>query len=142
MAIELECINFIVPRKTIEEKYPGGWDKCLKDHKGLIGGRVWYDNYLFRDGAMNPMDIESLIDEWTELGFQTHAGGDNPSKWIDVCVVDTFGGLTLPCDWITVQDLSAAIKGESANSEVVGRNDFKKEQEAALIADQDYLLNN
>lgn len=47
MAIQLEFIDFIVPRSVIEEKYPGGWVQCLKDHKNLIGGRVWYDEHLF-----------------------------------------------------------------------------------------------
>ena len=40
MAIQLEVINFVVPIKIIKEKYPGGWEQCLKDHENLIGGRV------------------------------------------------------------------------------------------------------
>jgi len=61
MTIQLEFINFIVPISEIEEKYPGGWVQCLMDHENFFGGRVWYDEYLFRDGAMNPMNIEGLI---------------------------------------------------------------------------------
>ena len=61
MAVQLEFINFIAPIETINEKYPGGWEQRLKDHQNLIGGRVWFDDYLFRDGAMNPMDIGSLV---------------------------------------------------------------------------------
>ena len=70
MAFALEFIDFIVPIAVIREKYPGGWEQCLIDHERLIGGRVWFDDHLLRDGAMNPNDIESLIEEWTELGFQ------------------------------------------------------------------------
>jgi hypothetical protein len=64
MAITTEFIDFIVSIQVIRDKYPGGWEQCLKDHKNLISGRVWYDEYLFRDGAMNPTDIDCLVDEW------------------------------------------------------------------------------
>ena len=63
MAIKLEFYDLIVPIKTIQKKYPGGWKQCLKDHDGDIGGRVWYDEHLFRDGAMSPNDIGNLV-EW------------------------------------------------------------------------------
>ena len=62
MAIKLEFFDIIIPIKTIKKKYPGGWKKCLKDHDGDIGGRVWYDEHLFRDGAMSPNDIGNLVD--------------------------------------------------------------------------------
>ena len=121
MAVQLEFINFIVPIETIKEKYPGGWEQCLKDHQNLIGGRVWFDDYLFRDGAMNPMDIGSLVEEWKSLGFHTHDGGENPSKWVDVCVVEAmFGGTTLPCDWIDVDGDVAFYKGK-VKGNVIGR---------------------
>ena len=61
MAVALEFIDFLVPIELIRQKYPGGWAQCLKDHERLIGGRVWFDEHLLRDGAMNPSDIESLL---------------------------------------------------------------------------------
>ena len=64
MAIALEFIDFVVPIDTIRRKYPGGWEQCLRDHAGLIGGRVWYDEHLFRDGAMNSDDIMIVVDRW------------------------------------------------------------------------------
>lgn len=102
MSIQLEFIDFIVPRALIEEKYPGGWLQCLKDHADLIGGRVWYDDDLFRDGAMNPMDIEHLVKEWQKMGFNTHDEDTegNPIKWIDICVSSMLTGPTLECDWL------------------------------------------
>ena len=69
MAISLEFIDFVIPVATIRAKYPGGWLKCLADHSALLGGRVWHDEHLFRDGAMSPRDIETLVHEWAELGF-------------------------------------------------------------------------
>jgi hypothetical protein len=124
MAIQLEFVDFIVPIKTIKEKYPGGWEKCLKDHENLIGGRVWYDDHLFRDGAMNPIGIRDLVEEWGQLGFHTHDGGNNPTKWIDVCVVEfMFGGVTLPCNWIEVVGEIAYLKNKSKDK-VISRDNF------------------
>ncbi len=123
MAIQLEYISFIVSIETIKQKYPGGWEQCLIDHKNLIGGRVWFDEHLFRDGAMSPADIHYLIKEWQALGFHTHEGGESPSKWVDVCVVESFLGATLPCDWIEIEDYSAFYKG-SRKGEVIGRDAF------------------
>ena len=124
MAVQLAFINFIVPIEVIEHNYPGGWEQCLIDHKNLIGGRVWFDEYLFRDGAMNPMDIGHLVEQWQSFGFHTHDGGTNPSKWIDVCVVEAmFGGATLPCDWLEIDGDSAFYKGK-AKGNVIGRDEI------------------
>ena len=63
MAIALEFIDFVVPIALIRQKYPGGWEQCLRDHERLIGGRVWFDEHLLPDEAMNPTDIASLVEE-------------------------------------------------------------------------------
>ncbi len=123
MAVSLEFIDFIVPIAAIKQKYPGGWDQCLKDHENLIGGRVWFDEHLLRDGAMNPGDIEFLIEEWTDLGFQPTEEIDGQRVWKDCCVVESmFGGATLPCDWLEIGDdgRSANLKGTDPGP-VVGR---------------------
>jgi len=114
MAIVTEFLDFIVPIKVIDEKYPGGWAQCLGDHKGLIGGRVWFDKHLFRDGAMNPMDIELLVNHWTDLGSHCITDKNGESEWQDVCVFEgLFGGATLKCDWIDFDKKSrvAFLKG-------------------------------
>ena len=121
MAVQLEFINFIVPIEVIKQKYPGGWEQCLRDHENLIGGRVWFDGHLLRDGAMNPMDVGNLVEKWQALGFHTHDGGNNPRKWVDVCVVDAMlGGATLPCDWIATAGDAAFYKGKP-KGKLIGR---------------------
>jgi len=85
MAIELEFINFIVPIEVIKAKYPGGWDACLNDHANLIGGRVWYDDHLFRDGAMNTLDIDVLIERWQKNGLEPFEIVDGQQSWKDLC---------------------------------------------------------
>jgi len=37
MAIALEFIDLVVPIETIRQKYPGGWEGCLRYHAPLIG---------------------------------------------------------------------------------------------------------
>lgn len=101
MAIATEFIDFIVPIEIIRQKYPGGWEQCLKDHENLINGRVWFDDYLFRDGAMSPIDIESIVERWEAMGFEGIVEKDGMKYWKDMCVCEgLLGGATLACDWL------------------------------------------
>lgn len=100
MAIHTEFIDFIVPIETIRRKYPGGWEQCLLDHEPLLGGRVWHDDFLLRDGAMNPMDMQRLVEEWEAMGFTATKEENGRKKWVDFCVHDMLGGVTLDCEWI------------------------------------------
>lgn len=105
MAIQLECINLIIPIKTIEEKYSGGWQQFLSNY-GDIG--TWYDEHLFRVGAMNPMDIHLMLEKFENLGFTLYKGNSkNPKKWVDVCVVPS----SVPCDWLDINGDTASFKG-------------------------------
>ena len=125
MAIALEHINFIVRSATIEEKYPGGWDQCLIDHASSLGSRVWFDEHLFRDGAMNPIDMENMVNAWRDFGFQVVLI-NGEKKWLDCCVIDeNFETLSLPCDWIELNILGeyAFLKNEEPG-EIRGRYSF------------------
>jgi hypothetical protein len=132
MAIALEFIDFVVPIAVIQKKYPGGWEQCLRDHAALIGGRVWHDEHLFRDGAMNPHDIQALVDRWANLGFEPTELRGGKQGWKDVCVVEVmFGGPTLPCDWLAVDtDQHIAYLKGIAPGAVVGRDQVAGEQNA------------
>lgn len=128
MAISLEFNDFVVPISLIREKYPGGWEQCLADHRDDIGGRVWYDEHLFRDGAMGAEYIEALIEEWSERGFQATEMVDGQEVWKDMCVVSLFfaGGPTLPCAWIGVdhEQACAYLLGQPAG-DVIGPDSFE-----------------
>lgn len=103
MAIKLEFIDFVIPIKNIDLVYPGGFTQLKKDYSidGNVSGRFWYDKYLFRDGAMNPMDIELLVTEWEKLGVKGIVEVNGQKQWKDFCVVEgMFGGPTLTCDWL------------------------------------------
>ena len=100
MSINTEFINFIVPIETIRAKYPGGWEQCLLDHAPLLHGRCWHDDYLFRDGAMNPMDMKSLAEEWQEMGFVMTKEVNGQTQWADFCVYAQIFGSAYECDWL------------------------------------------
>jgi len=126
MPVALEFLDFIVPIHVIRAKYPGGWEQCLLDHRPLIGGRVWYDDHLFRDGAMDPADIRELVEHWAGLGFEPTASRDGQTVWNDVCVIEgLFGGPTLPCDWIELdpEEGAARYRG-TARTPVISRDAF------------------
>ena len=123
MAIQTEFIDFIVSIHAIRAKYPGGWEACLRDHAPLIGGRVWYDDYLFRDGAMSPHDIGMLVEEWTALGLVGRAQVDGQECWVDFCVHEAmFGGATLPCAWLVPHVGSSVAHVDDPGSDVIGRS--------------------
>ena len=42
------------PANSVSLKYPGGWARCLIRPRECHRHRVWYDEHLFRDGAMSP----------------------------------------------------------------------------------------
>lgn len=130
MAVALEFIDFIVPISVIREKYPGGWEQCLEDHRNSLGGVVWHDDYLFRDGAMSPQSMKYIVDEWTAKGFQPFEEREGKKYWKDFCVVEgMFGGTTLECDWIELDDKgwSAWMKGTDPG-EICGRDDKEDDE--------------
>ena len=124
MSVALEFINLIIPRTRIDAVYKGGWDQFLSDNHAAIGGRIWFDDHLMRDGAMSPGDMRLLIDYWTDIGLKAHGEIDGKPFWHDCCVVDTFFGPTLPCDWIELSEdgQSVFLKGTEPG-EIVTRGD-------------------
>lgn len=107
MAIKLEFIDIIIPIAKVDLVYPGGFSQLKKDYSidGNVTGRHWHDQYLFRDGAMNPMDIEELVTEWEKLGLKGIVEINGQKQWKDFCVVEgMYDGPTLPCDWLVYED--------------------------------------
>lgn len=120
MAIETDFIDFIVPIATIRAKYPGGWEQCLEDYKACLGGAVWYDNYLFRTGAMSGRDIMLTIEEWTDLGFTPYHEVDGSKVWADFCVHEgMLGGAKIPCRWLVKAGPYAVAHVDDPHPEIV-----------------------
>ena len=103
MAVGLEYINLIVPIALIRDRYPGGWEACLRDHAPVLGKRVWYDEYLLRDGGMSPDEVKARMEGWSVLGFEPMFREGSTWRWEDIAIVDcAAGGTTLPCHWLQV----------------------------------------
>jgi hypothetical protein len=101
MAVSLEFINLIVPIHKIEACYPGGFAAYKRENLEWFGRRLWHDDHLFRDGAMDSMSAESLVSFWTDQGLEPFDQADGEKVWKDMCIVEgMFGGMTLPCDWL------------------------------------------
>ena len=123
MAVRLEFIDVLVPVHVIEERYPGGFQQCLADHRPLIGRRIWHDGQLLRDGALDPKGAMALVEGWQALGVEPLMWVDRKLAWKDVCVVDTAaGGPTIACDWLDwdPKQRVAWLRG-AARGVVVGR---------------------
>lgn len=126
MAVQLEFINLIVPVQRIKDLYPGGLDACLHDHAKSIGRIVWYDEFLFRTGAMAPNGIDLLIQKWGGLGFNATRVMDGKVVWCDLCSVNSFGFSRHQCEWIEVDGAKriAWMRGVDPG-EVVGRDSYR-----------------
>jgi hypothetical protein len=123
MAIALEHLNLVIPIKTIDRHYPGGWKQCLNENADFIGSRIWFDDHLFRDGAINTRDVSDLIDKWVDIGLRTIEETNGEPRWLDCCVVSScFGYPTLPCSWIkmSTDGWSASLKSK-VPGKIIGR---------------------
>jgi hypothetical protein len=119
MTVALEFINVIVRIDAIRSKYRGGWDQFIEDRHYRIGPLAWFDNYLYRDGAMNGLEISTLLDKLVDAGLNAYRiENGNPVKWIDLCVVEFCRPISicnfrynLKCDWISFTDTGAYLSG-------------------------------
>lgn len=64
-------------------------------------GNAWFDDYLYREGSMSPMDNEMMIKFWKDKGLVPTEIKNGKKYWKDLCLVDVADRApTLPCDWI------------------------------------------
>jgi hypothetical protein len=116
MAIACEFLSVLIPIKNIDTHCPGGFVAFEKEYEHLCGRPPQSDGHLVREGAMNPMDVEEIVNYWQQKGLvPMKTLPDGSKKWKHLCVVEAmFGGPTLPCDWIefSSRDRCAWLKGE------------------------------
>jgi hypothetical protein len=123
MAIKCEFIDFIIPIANIDRVYEGGFEKYKSDKAILFNGHCWNDEFLFRDGAMNWLDIQFLIEKWEKLGLKGTVKTTGQMKWKDFCVVESLrGGPSLPCDWLGFDpETRSAFYKDRPEGEIIGR---------------------
>jgi len=104
MAVLVEGISVIVRRKSIEDKYPGGWKRFVEN---VPNASLCADDEIARVGFMNPQDVQ---------GFVQHLKKNNlifidNEKAIDIAVAEQLGGLTVPCNWLVFGHVSLSESG-------------------------------
>jgi hypothetical protein len=129
MAISLEFLNLVVPIHRIKEIYPDGWSGCLRDHAKSIGRIVWYDDHLFRTGAMDFDMMDHLIEKWTRLGFEATELVEGKTVWTDFCVLGSFGSSQHQCPWLVVDRAERiAWMRDAERGEAIGREQRRYQQ--------------
>ena len=93
MAVLVEALCVIIRRSTIEEKYPGGWDKFQADHRDLS---FCADDKIARLSFTAPLNMRIQIRELEKLGFAYM----NEGRSAEIAVVDQSRGFMAPCDWL------------------------------------------
>ena len=100
MSIQLKDFNIIIPRAIVDSLYPGG-SLILIEEKKIP--EYFYDENLIRFGAADTLEIGNIIEEWTARGLRDVRKRKGQRTWIDLCLVHSEEGLTLPCKWIKIE---------------------------------------
>ena len=94
--IRVDFYTIVVRKFHVERVYPGGWAAATQSEKGFEKCQVTFDEDLFAEGAMSPLQVHRFILRWKDLGLIPHKN----RKWHEICVVDRFMGPTRPCYWL------------------------------------------
>lgn len=132
MAINLAFIDFVVPISVIKEKYPGGFERFVYDHRKSLGGVDYFDQHLFHTGAMSGEAIQSLKERWTALGFEETEVVDGKEVWKGYCVVESLLQRSPhPCHWLRVDENErvASLAGTDPGP-IIGRRLFYEERKS------------
>lgn len=111
MMIRIDFYAVVVPKIHVERAYPGGWVAATQCEKGFENYQVMFDEDLFSEGAMSPLQVHRFILRWKELGLVPHLN----RRWYEICVVDRFSGPTLPCTWLHWHHNTHAVTHISAD---------------------------
>jgi len=89
----VEAVSVIVRRKTIEEKYPGGWKKYIES---APNSTLCADDNISRLGFMMEDDAESFVKALQEIGFEYQANG----KGSEIAIVNQGDFKDEHFDWL------------------------------------------
>lgn len=91
--IPIENLRRILAKEELQKAF------MERSHKG----KIWFDDYLYREGSMNPADNEAIIKFWEDKGLVPVEMKNGKKHWKDLCLVQCPElEPTLPCDWIEV----------------------------------------
>ena len=129
MPIQIRYISVVIPiSNIINLKGQDWWDNYLKSRKDMLGIILWQDKYLFRDGDMDESGADNIVKFWEEQGLTPKKIIDGKKYWNDLCVVHSFDGLTLPCEWLKVFYITT-----KQNARVVSHVSFFSDKSTEII---------
>ncbi len=103
MAIELEFINLVIRKSTLEEKYQGGLAQFKLD---LPNRSMREDEQLIRFGCMNWRDLEHFTDVIVSKGLEY-----KDQETTDFVVISALDGALWKVDWIGFEKSSCFAIG-------------------------------
>jgi hypothetical protein len=101
MSIEVKSFSVIIPRSLIDGAYPGGVETLIEERH--IPPEL-YDDNIVSFNAEDSIEIDSIIEEWTNLGLRDIRKRKGKRSWIDICLVESSVGPTLPCKWLKFEN--------------------------------------
>lgn len=103
MAVQLEFMNIIIKRESIQRIVSGDWEDFLRQMEPKQFNDC-FDNHLFRTGAMSYEEAFDIAHELNSIGFLGLALGDNSQRyWSDFCVFDSSVGTEYHVDWLDLE---------------------------------------
>jgi hypothetical protein len=107
--IRVDYYAIIVRKFHVERVYPGGWATAISQDKGFEDCTVRFDQDLFVEIAMSPLQVHRFVLRWRDFGLVPH----RKRTWFEICVVDRFTGPTLPCGWLDWNYTKHTVRLES-----------------------------
>lgn len=122
VAIVLDCINIIIPRAVLDKKYPGGTRAYISERSDYVGRKVWFDDFLVREGGMGPFEIFIICEKLKSLKFRETSRRMGRISWRDYCVVDCLSRNSyMDCTWLAIsEDFGSACHVDDSSLNLVG----------------------
>ena len=120
MSLGLLFWNIIIRIENISS-----FDELLAESDKRIGANIWYDEHLYREGAMGYGDIEHMLEYWQRRGLVGKVEDQKGQSWSDICVVASAAGLEAKCEWLTFESSRNCVSHvRDRHGKVVVHNPF------------------
>ena len=105
MAVLVEAISVIVRRRSLDEKFRGGWGRFVAS---VPNATLCYDKDIARVGFMSPEDVENFVGHLEAEGLIFQQNG----QAMDIAVLDQTRGPTTPVNWLEFSHVTINDSGD------------------------------
>lgn len=113
----------IVPIDAIEKHYPGGFKAYISENAQWLGSHIWHDDFIVRTAAAQPRDIDYMIKTWEFYGLMAFEEVDREKYWKDLCVIEPFNTISVPCPWLLINQHTAVHINDTSDN-IIGTANF------------------